>query len=59
MLDLFINLLGIQLTEEAYAATVCYLSYTITTSDYGLVVKVNGYNQNLPVSFKYTFLFYS
>ncbi|GLV32816.1 Nardilysin [Carabus blaptoides fortunei] len=49
MIDLFINLLGIQLTEEAYAATVAYLGYSITTSDYGLILKVSGYNQNLPL----------
>lgn len=47
---MFINLLGVQLSEEAYPATAAELNYSISIGDKGIVIKVNGYNEKLPVS---------
>lgn len=47
---MFINLLGIQLTEEVYPATAAELNYSISIGDKGIIIKVNGYNEKLPVS---------
>lgn len=54
LLDLFVNLLNLHLAEEAYPAVLADLSYEIAARDRGLVIKVEGFNQNLPVS-KYTY----
>lgn len=47
---MFINLLGVQLTEEIYPATAAELNYAISVGDKGIVIKVDGYNEKLPVS---------
>lgn len=56
LVDLFVNILLFKLTEEAYPAHVADLGYAISVHDYGILVKVNGYNDKLPVrSFIYCF----
>ncbi|KRT84342.1 Peptidase, partial [Oryctes borbonicus] len=46
--DMFINLLGVQLTEEIYPATAAELNYSISVGDKGIIIKVDGYNEKLP-----------
>ncbi|GJQ75861.1 hypothetical protein Trydic_g17927 [Trypoxylus dichotomus] len=46
--DMFINLLGVQLTEEIYPATAAELNYAISVGDKGIIIKVDGYNEKLP-----------
>lgn len=42
---------GCFLQEEVYAAYMADLSHSLYVSDKGLTLKVNGYSQNLHVSF--------
>ncbi|RZB40351.1 nardilysin-like, partial [Asbolus verrucosus] len=49
MMDFFVNLLQIQLIEEAYPAQVAQLSYAFKTNDKGITLKVSGYNEKLHV----------
>lgn len=49
MMDLFIATLKQLLVEKTYAATAAELHHSIYTSDKGVVLKVDGYNQKLPV----------
>lgn len=38
-----------QLIEETYPAQIAMLSYKITASEYGIDIKISGYNEKLPV----------
>ncbi|KAJ8952796.1 hypothetical protein NQ318_008113, partial [Aromia moschata] len=49
MLDMLINLLVVSMSEELYPATSADLSYSFITHDKGLIIKVNGYNEKLPL----------
>lgn len=49
LMDLFVAILKQLLVEELYPATAAELNHEIYTSDKGIVVKVNGFNQKLPV----------
>lgn len=49
MLELFVIILKQLLIEELYAATAAELNHAILPGEKGLVVKVNGFNQKLPV----------
>lgn len=53
MLDLMVNLLLFAFAEELYPAICAGLSPGFVTQERGLVIKVNGYNDKLPVSFYY------
>lgn len=48
-MDLFVTILKHLLVEELYPATAAELNYAIYTSDKGIVIKVTGFNQKLPV----------
>lgn len=50
MVDMFAIMLTLQLSEEIYPAALAELEYTINTAERGFVLKVNGYNEKLPVS---------
>lgn len=50
MMDIFVTILSIQLSEEAYPASLAELSYSIAAKDRGIIIKVEGYNEKLPVS---------
>ncbi|KAJ8920211.1 hypothetical protein NQ315_011872 [Exocentrus adspersus] len=49
MLDIVLNMLVIAITEELYPATAADLSYSFAVHEKGLVIKVSGYNQKLPL----------
>ncbi|XP_043474381.1 nardilysin-like [Leptopilina heterotoma] len=49
MMDLFIATLKQLLVEKTYAATAAELHHSIYTCDKGVVLKVDGYNQKLPL----------
>ncbi|KAK2169696.1 hypothetical protein NP493_1179g00008 [Ridgeia piscesae] len=50
--DLFLKVLTQNLTEVAYAADAAQLSYVVTATDNGLVIKLNGFNHKLPKLFE-------
>lgn len=50
MLDLTLNLLLFAFAQELYPATCANLNSSFYTQERGLVIKVNGYNDKLPVS---------
>ncbi|KAI0218007.1 Nardilysin [Lamellibrachia satsuma] len=50
--DLFLKVLAQNLTEVAYAADAAQLSYAVTASDNGLVIKLNGFNHKLSKLFE-------
>lgn len=43
------SMLSIQLSEEAYPALLAELSYVIIVKDRGIMLKIEGYNEKLPV----------
>lgn len=49
MLDIFVSMLTIQVSEEAYPGLLAELSYSFTVKDRGIMLKVEGYNEKLPV----------
>ncbi|CAH0554760.1 unnamed protein product [Brassicogethes aeneus] len=49
MLDMLHNLLDIDVTEELYPAVTADLSYKFSYYEKGLLLKVLGYNEKLPV----------
>lgn len=49
LMDLFVVILKQLLVEELYPATAAKLNHEIYTSDKGIVVKVHGFNQKLPL----------
>ncbi|XP_071442701.1 nardilysin-like [Hetaerina americana] len=49
MLDMFVFLLEQQLMEEIYPADMAGLSYSVKPSDRGIVLKVNGFHDKLPL----------
>lgn len=53
MNQMFMLLLNFQLNEEVYPASIAQLSYKLFASGKGLVIKVNGFNEKLPVSLLY------
>lgn len=53
MLDMFVAVLNKLLFEPLYPATVAGLYYDIQSAEKGLLVKVSGYNQKLPVRKKH------
>lgn len=48
-MDIFVSMLTIQLSEEAYPALLAELSYSFTVKDRGITLKIEGYNEKLPV----------
>lgn len=50
MVDMFAIMLTLQLSEEIYPAALAELEYAIHTAERGFVLKINGYNEKLPVS---------
>lgn len=49
MAELFLKLCSIQMSEDTYPALVAQLNYSVELAEKGLIVKVWGYNQKLPV----------
>lgn len=49
MLDIILNMFVIVITEELYPATAADLSFTFVVHEKGLMIKVSGYNEKLPV----------
>ncbi|XP_066298938.1 nardilysin-like [Branchiostoma lanceolatum] len=52
LLDLFLNLLAQNLTAVAYDADVAQLSYKFVAEDSGMVIKLSGFNEKLPLLFE-------
>jgi secreted Zn-dependent insulinase-like peptidase len=50
MLNLYVKILKQLLVEELYPADVADLCYSIFPGDKGIVLKLRGFNQKLPVS---------
>lgn len=49
-MDLFLAMLNQLLVETLYPATVAELNHDIYPKEKGIMLKVNGFNQKLPVS---------
>lgn len=49
MLDCFVAMLSLQLEEETYPAQVAELQYSISNTERGIMLKLTGYNQKLPL----------
>lgn len=49
MCDLMVEVLKQLLAEELYAAVAAELSYEVNSSEKGLLIKVYGFNQKLPL----------
>ncbi|XP_046617809.1 nardilysin-like [Neodiprion virginianus] len=49
LMDLLVTILKQLLVEELYPANAAELNYLIYTGDKGIIVKVNGFNQKLPL----------
>ncbi|XP_061551772.1 nardilysin-like isoform X2 [Phycodurus eques] len=52
LLDLLVNILGHNLAEPAYEAEVAQLEYKLVAGEHGLVIKVNGFDDKLPLLFR-------
>lgn len=52
MLNIFLSLLKQVSIEDLYNASAADLNYQFSLCDKGIIVKVNGLNQKLPVSNK-------
>lgn len=51
-MDLYINVLKLLLVEELYPATAAGFNHQIGTSEVGIIVSVDGFNEKLPVSIR-------
>ncbi|XP_063795614.1 nardilysin [Pseudophryne corroboree] len=52
LFDLFVNILAHTLAEPAYEADVAQLEYKLVAGEYGLVIKVKGFNHKLPLLYE-------
>ncbi|XP_078657543.1 nardilysin-like isoform X2 [Branchiostoma floridae x Branchiostoma belcheri] len=52
LLDLFLNILAQNLTAVAYDADVAQLVYKFVAEDSGMVIKVSGFSEKLPLLFE-------
>ncbi|KAK9890849.1 hypothetical protein WA026_012195 [Henosepilachna vigintioctopunctata] len=48
-MEIFMNILIIQMAETIYPAQVAELSFSMNVSDRGIVLKICGFNQKLPI----------
>jgi len=49
-MDLYVAILRLLLVEKLYSAIAANLIYDIIACEKGIIVKVNGFNEKLPVS---------
>ncbi|XP_065095292.1 nardilysin-like isoform X1 [Ochlerotatus camptorhynchus] len=49
LMSLYTSMLKFQIAEDLYPATVAGLNYEIYASEKGIILKVDGYNQKLPI----------
>ncbi|XP_018335112.2 nardilysin [Agrilus planipennis] len=49
LLDMYVDFLVIELAEECYPATLAELSYSFEPFEKGIIMKVTGYDEKLPV----------
>uniref|UniRef100_A0A2K6T8U3 Nardilysin convertase n=1 Tax=Saimiri boliviensis boliviensis TaxID=39432 RepID=A0A2K6T8U3_SAIBB len=54
LFDIFVNILSHNLAEPAYEADVAQLEYKLVAGEYGLVIRVKGFNHKLPLLFQLT-----
>ncbi|XP_077395060.1 nardilysin-like [Festucalex cinctus] len=52
LFDLLVNVLGHNLAEPAYEAEVAQLEYKLAAGEHGLVIKVKGFDDKLPLLFR-------
>ncbi|XP_078187846.1 nardilysin isoform X2 [Callithrix jacchus] len=52
LFDIFVNILTHNLAEPAYEADVAQLEYKLVAGEYGLVIRVKGFNHKLPLLFQ-------
>lgn len=50
MLDIFVCTLKFLIVPDLYPATAAELNYEIGLNDKGIIIKIYGFNQKLPVS---------
>ncbi|KAJ7400401.1 Nardilysin [Pitangus sulphuratus] len=53
LFDTFVNILSHNLGEPAYEADVAQLEYKLVAGEYGLVIRVKGFNHKLPLIIDY------
>ncbi|NXK46971.1 NRDC protein, partial [Chauna torquata] len=51
LLDTFVRILSLNLSEQAYGAGIAKLKYKLVAGEHGLVFKVQGFNHKLPLLF--------
>lgn len=51
-MEIYCRALKLLLFEELYPAVVAGFEYHISTSDKGIIIKMNGFIEKLPVSMK-------
>uniref|UniRef100_A0A8U8CAZ8 Uncharacterized protein n=1 Tax=Geospiza parvula TaxID=87175 RepID=A0A8U8CAZ8_GEOPR len=52
LFDTFVNILSHNLGEPAYEADVAQLEYKLVAGEYGLIIRVKGFNHKLPLLFQ-------
>ncbi|RLW05719.1 hypothetical protein DV515_00004742 [Chloebia gouldiae] len=53
LFDTFVNILSHNLGEPAYEADVAQLEYKLVAGEYGLIIRVKGFNHKLPLIIDY------
>lgn len=49
-MEMYCNVLKLLLVEELYPAIAAGFDYNISASEKGITIKMNGFNEKLPVS---------
>ncbi|XP_071897732.1 nardilysin isoform X4 [Anas platyrhynchos] len=49
LLDIFVSILSLNLSEPAYGADTAKLEYKLVAGEHGLIIRVKGFNHKLPL----------
>uniref|UniRef100_A0A8C3BE51 Nardilysin n=1 Tax=Cairina moschata TaxID=8855 RepID=A0A8C3BE51_CAIMO len=49
LLDIFVSILSLNLSEPAYGADIAKLEYKLVAGEHGLIIRVKGFNHKLPL----------
>uniref|UniRef100_A0A8B9PED5 Nardilysin n=1 Tax=Apteryx owenii TaxID=8824 RepID=A0A8B9PED5_APTOW len=49
LLDIFVSILSLNLSEPAYGADIAKLKYKLVAGEHGLIIRVKGFNHKLPL----------
>ncbi|NXF69473.1 NRDC protein, partial [Ciccaba nigrolineata] len=47
LLDTFVSILSLKLSEPAYGASIAKLEYKLVAGEHGLVIRVKGFNHKI------------